>query len=100
MSAKGWSLEVHKYELVLEESPGHPELQIELIANDPSAAFSWAERHAHGRRFEIFEDGKSLGRVALAEGANFWILSPAAGRLAPVRPTVPEPPARALALSE
>ena len=69
----------HKYELILEACTRHPAGRVELVANDPSAAFSWAEREAHGRKFEILEDGKSLGSASLSPAANFWILSPTPG---------------------
>lgn len=48
-----------------------------MRALSASAVFSWAERFARGRRFEIFEDGASLGTASLSSGANFWVLSPA-----------------------
>ena len=82
---------MHTYELVLEASTSQPSERIELIANDASIAFSWAARRAYGRKFELFEDGRSLGRAALSHGANVWILSPASGRPAGPLASPPEP---------
>lgn len=79
---------MNDYQVLLEESPGHPAERIEIRASSPSAVFSWAERCAHGRRFEIFHDGASLGRAALSSGANFWILSPASAGPADHAPAV------------
>jgi hypothetical protein len=69
---------MHKYRLVIEASRDRPADSVEMRAVSVTSAFSWAERCAHGRRFEIFEDERSLGRATL-ERANFWILAPASG---------------------
>lgn len=71
---------MHKYTLVLLAQHGRPEERIEFLADESSRAFCWAERHAAGRKIEIFEDGKSLGMASLGKHDKFWTLGPASGR--------------------
>lgn len=75
---------MREYVLHLDATAKMPSERIVIRGNDPSVAFGWAERNlrAHGRTFEILENGRSLGRAQLAGTSNFWILTSPRGLLA------------------
>ncbi len=66
---------MQQYELVLFAQRGQPRESVTIFGNGPDVVFGWAQRHAHGRPFEIFGDGASLGIVSLAPDGEFWMLS-------------------------
>jgi hypothetical protein len=66
---------MRKYELKFLPMDETPQECVTFVSPDAASAFSWAERKAHGREFEIHEDGCKLGTAKLAREGNFWILT-------------------------
>ncbi len=56
---KNYSLFVSAHDEQLEQ-------QLDFAADSPASVFDWVERNAPGHDFELFEDGRSLGRVSYA----------------------------------
>ncbi len=51
------------YNLVVCAHHEQAERQLDFAANDPASIFDWVDRNAPGHDFELFEDGRMLGRV-------------------------------------
>ena len=67
----------HTYRLVLAEDGRGCERTIEFEASGAEVALSLAHRQCNGREAELFEDGRSLGRLQNSRRGGFWIVSPA-----------------------
>lgn len=68
----------HYYELILlEDGPGGTR-RIEFEALGPDSALFRAEKECRGKEAELFEDGRSLGRIKCASNGGYWLLTPAA----------------------
>lgn len=65
------------YELVLSEDGPESARRIEFEALGPDSALFRAEKECRGREAELFEDGRSLGRIKCAPNGGFWVLTPA-----------------------
>ena len=73
------SLSVNRqYQLVLLDESQEPARSIVFEAPGPACALFRAEKECRGREAELFEDGRSLGRIKCAPGGGFWVLTPAA----------------------
>ena len=69
----------HTYQLILtDDGEGLPRT-IEFEAAGPEAALYMAQQQCRGREAEVFEDGRSLGRVQCVRQGGYWRLSPRAG---------------------
>jgi len=72
----------HTYRLVLSDDGFFGAKVIEFDAPSAEAALHQAERLCLGREAELFEDGRSLGRLRCAEQGGYWTIShPPAGQL-------------------
>lgn len=71
---------MRRYEILVERFHAEPAERVLVNAPGVGSLFGWAQRHAAGRRFEIFEDGGSLGRAAYDGDAGLWTIFPASGR--------------------
>lgn len=65
------------YQLVLSEDGPGTARRIEFEALGSDSALLRAERECRGREAELFEDGRSLGRIKCASSGGYWLLSPA-----------------------
>jgi len=65
---------LHTYRLVVFPDPGDDPRTVEFDADSAEAALHRAQRLCHGREVELFEDGRSLGRVRCEDG-GYWSLS-------------------------
>ena len=63
------------YRLVLSDDDIGSAKTMEFDAPSAEAALHQAQRLCHGREVELFEDGRSLGRVRCAEPGGYWMLS-------------------------
>lgn len=64
------------YQLVLEEEAQGTARRIEFEALGPDSALFRAEKECRGRAAELFEDGRSLGRIKCAAKGGYWVLTP------------------------
>ena len=64
----------HTYRLLVFPDPGDDPRTIEFDADSAEAALHRAQRLCSGREVELFEDGRSLGRVKCEDG-GYWSLS-------------------------
>jgi len=65
----------HAYRLVLQDDGRNCEQTVEFDAAGAESALVNAQRYCGGRYAELFEDGRSLGRLHLDPGAGFWTVS-------------------------
>ena len=65
----------NSYRLVLSDDCFGPAQTIEFDAPSAEAALFKARRHCSGREAELFEEGRSLGRVKCVEHGGYWLLS-------------------------
>jgi hypothetical protein len=65
------------YALVLTEDGLESTRRIEFEALGPDSALFRAEKECRGREAELFEDGRSLGRIKCALNGGYWVLTPA-----------------------
>jgi hypothetical protein len=65
-----------QYQLVLDDRQGAAR-RIEFDAPGPESALFRAEKECRGREAELFEDGRSLGRIKCASSGGYWVLTPA-----------------------
>ena len=54
------------YTVSLSASQEEDERRVGFSADSPASAFDWVDENAPGLDFELFEDGRSLGRVSYA----------------------------------
>jgi hypothetical protein len=66
------------YQLVLNEEAEGTTRSIDFDAFGPDTALFRAEKECRGRDAELFEDGRSLGRIKAAAKGGFWVLTPSA----------------------
>lgn len=66
---------MRRYDIIMEPQSDHAE-RITVHAPGAGWLLGWAAREAHGRRFEVFEDGKSLGGATYDDGAGLWTIFP------------------------
>ena len=66
----------HTYQLILDDDGLGAGRTIEFEASGAEAALYVAQRQCHGREAELYENGRSLGRLRCAEAGGFWVLSP------------------------
>jgi hypothetical protein len=64
------------YQLILDEEGEGTTRSIDFDALGPDTALSRAEKECRGREGELFEDGRSLGRIKCAAKGGFWVLTP------------------------
>lgn len=70
---------MHCYDIHFAARPGGPRADhVRIEGAGPSQVIGWAKVHSGGRRFEIFEDGVSLGGAAFDPETEVWTLFPAA----------------------
>lgn len=72
----------HAYRLVLKADARGAERVVEFAARGPEAAMLLAQRQFAGREVEVFQDGRSLGRLRNQPDGGFWTIIPAAPRVA------------------
>lgn len=65
----------NSYRLVLSEDSFGNAQTIEFDAPSAEAALHRLRRHCSGREAELFEDGRSLGRVTCVADGGYWRLS-------------------------
>lgn len=65
----------NSYRLVLSDDCLGSARTIEFDAPSAEAALHQAQRQCCGREAELFEDGRSLGRVKCVEHGGYWLLS-------------------------
>lgn len=65
----------NSYRLVLSDDRVGNAQTMEFDAPSAEAALHKARRHCFGREAELFEDGRSLGRVKCIENGGYWLLS-------------------------
>jgi hypothetical protein len=63
------------YRLVLSDDCFGSAQTMEFEAPSAEAALHRARRHCSGREAELFEDGRSLGRLKCVEDGRYWLLS-------------------------
>jgi hypothetical protein len=66
------------YRLVLGEDGQGCAQTLEFEASSAEAALHLAGRECGGREAELFESGRSLGRVRCVKNGGFWVISPTA----------------------
>lgn len=71
---------MRRYDIIVEPGHAQPAERLSVQAPGVGALFGWAQRHAAGRRFEIFEDGGSLGGATYDGDAGLWTIFPSSGR--------------------
>lgn len=64
----------NSYRLVLADD-GSGARTMEFEARSAEAALQRARPHCPGRVAELFEDGRSLGRVRCADNGGYWMLA-------------------------
>jgi hypothetical protein len=64
------------YQLVLTDEGEGKTRRIEFDALGPDSALFRAEKECRGREAELFEDGRSLGRIKCAAKGGYWVLTP------------------------
>jgi hypothetical protein len=64
------------YQLVLDEEAEGTTRSIDFDALGPDTALFRAEKECRGREAELFEDGRSLGRIKCAATGGYWVLTP------------------------
>jgi hypothetical protein len=64
------------YQLVLGEEGEGTTRSIDFDALGPDSALFRAEKECRGREAELFEDGRSLGRIKCAAKGGYWVLTP------------------------
>ena len=67
-----------QYQLVLLDERQESARSIVFEAPGADSALFRAEKECRGREAELFEDGRSLGRIKCASSGGFWVLTPAA----------------------
>lgn len=67
---------MRRFEIIVDQPSAQRVERVSLEAPGVSSLFGWAARHAAGRRFEVFEDGASLGGAAYDEAADLWTIFP------------------------
>jgi hypothetical protein len=67
-----------RYQLVLLEGGHDSGRRIEFEAPGADSALFRAEQECRGREAELFEDGRSLGRINCGSSGGYWVLTPAA----------------------
>lgn len=65
------------YRLVLLEDGHGTAHTIEFEAPGADSALLRVEKECRGREAELFEDGRSLGRIKCASRGGYWVLTPA-----------------------
>lgn len=65
-----------RYQLVLLKDGRESGHRIEFGAPGPDSALFRAEQECRGREAELFEDGRSLGRIKCASSGGYWVLTP------------------------
>jgi len=68
----------HSYRIVVNDDGGRGQ-SIEFEGLGAEAALIVAQRACSGRQGELFEDGRSLGRLHLHPEGGYWIISPPEG---------------------
>lgn len=69
---------MHRYDILFAAHAGEPSEAIRMEAASAGFLFGWAQRHSAGRRFEVFEDGASLGGATLDAESGVWTIFPPA----------------------
>lgn len=75
------------YRLVMSGDGKREERVIEFTGTGAHAALLLAKRMCDGREAEVFENGRSLGRISTAPGGDFWVIAPPSPR--PGNPQMP-----------
>lgn len=70
----------HTYRIVLQDDGKNCERTVEFDAAGAESALINAQRYCDGREAELFEDGRSLGRLRLHANAGFWTVNPPGAR--------------------
>jgi hypothetical protein len=65
----------HSYRIILSEDEEGTGQTMEFEAHSAEAALYMAQRICLGREAELFEDGRSLGRLRCARPGGYWMLS-------------------------
>jgi hypothetical protein len=65
----------HCYRLVLQDDDTASARTMEFEAPSAETALYQAQRLCLGREAELFEDGRSLGRLRCAKPGGYWTLS-------------------------
>jgi len=65
----------HTYRLILSDDQVGSAKTMEFEALSVESALHQAQRLCLGREAELFEDGRSLGRVRCAKRGGYWMLS-------------------------
>lgn len=65
----------NSYRLVLSDDRFGSARTMEFDAPSAEAALNRVRQHCFGREAELFEDGRSLGRVKCMENGGYWQLS-------------------------
>jgi hypothetical protein len=72
---------MRRYDILVDPFHAEPAERISMQAPGAGSLFGWAQRHAAGRRFEIFENGGSLGGATYDGEAGLWTIFPSSGRV-------------------
>ena len=63
------------YQLILHDDGRGAGRTIEFEASGAEAALYVAQHRCRGREAELFENGRSLGRLMCSEAGGFWVIS-------------------------
>lgn len=71
---------MRRYDIIVDPYHAEPAERLSVHAPGVGSLFGWAQRHAAGRRFEIFEGSGSLGGATYDDKAGLWKIFPPSGR--------------------
>src|SRR5690349_12028571 len=77
MGASKYGVMGKTYRLVLDDDGRGVARVIEFEASGADSALFQADRFCGGRTAELFEDGRSLGKLRNAANGGFWVLGAA-----------------------